>query len=282
MTEEALVQRAADALRRAEGLVIGAGAGMSVDSGLPDFRGGEGFWKAYPPYRALGLQFTEVATPRWFTRDPPFAWGFYGHRLHRYRTTRPHEGFTILHRWAERLPHGAFVFTSNVDGHFQRAGFDAGRILEIHGSLDWMQCMDHCGAGLFPSPSGDVVVAVDETTMRAVGELPKCPACGGLARPNVLLFEDGRWDSSRSMVQQSNLEAWMEKASKARLVIVECGAGTAIPSVRHFCEELAAASGCPLIRINVREPSVPRGQIGLAMGALQALRLLDEHLPAAG
>jgi NAD-dependent SIR2 family protein deacetylase len=282
MTEETLLQRVANAIRSAEGLVIGAGAGMGVDSGLPDFRGDEGFWKAYPPYQKLNLRFTEMATPRWFAKDPPFAWGFYGHRLNLYRKTRPHEGFAILRSWAERKPRGAFVFTSNVDGHFQRAGFDAEHILEIHGSLDWMQCMEHCGASLFASPSGEEVVPVDETTMRAVGELPECPACGGLARPNVLMFDDWRWDSSRSVAQQSNLEGWMEKTARSRLAIVECGAGTAIPSVRHFCEEVAAASGCPLIRINVREPAVPRGQIGLAMGALQALRLIEARLPAAG
>jgi NAD-dependent SIR2 family protein deacetylase len=278
MTEEMLLARAAHAICSAEALLIGAGAGMSVDSGLPDFRGQEGFWKAYPPYAKLGLKFTEMANPHWFTKDPPFAWGFYGHRQNLYRTTQPHEGFTILRSWAERKPHGAFVFTSNVDGYFQRTGFDAERILEIHGSLDWMQCMDQCGAGLFASPSGDAVIPVDETTMRAVGELPRCPACGGLARPNVLMFDDWQWEARRMMAQQSNLEAWIEKTARSRLVILECGAGTGIPTVRHFCEEVAAASGCPLVRINVREASVPRGQIGLAMGALQALERIDAFM----
>ena len=109
------VAAAAAVLREAEALVIAAGAGLGVDSGLPDFRGPEGFWQAYPPYRALGLRFEELAQPRWFTQDPRLAWGFYGHRLGLYRRTAPHDGFRVLRALAERMPAGAFVFTSNVD-----------------------------------------------------------------------------------------------------------------------------------------------------------------------
>ena len=110
-------------LRSAQALLIGAGAGMGVDSGLPDFRGTQGFWKAYPAYAKLGLDFASMANTQWFQKDPEFAWGFYGHRLGLYRTTVPHAGFGLLRAWASRMKHGAFVFTSNVDGQFQRAGF---------------------------------------------------------------------------------------------------------------------------------------------------------------
>ena len=68
------------------GLLIGAGAGMGVDSGLPDFRGKEGFWRAYPPLKKLGIRFEEMANPRWFTENPALAWGFYGHRYNLYQS----------------------------------------------------------------------------------------------------------------------------------------------------------------------------------------------------
>src|SRR5215470_10752216 len=136
----ASIERAAAAIRGAEALLVTAGAGMGVDSGLPDFRGAQGFWRAYPPYQKLGLHFEDVANPRWFRDDPGLAWGFYGHRFQLYRATRPHAGFAILRRWADRMLQGAFVFTSNVDGHFQRAGFDEERVVECHGSINWMQC----------------------------------------------------------------------------------------------------------------------------------------------
>jgi NAD-dependent SIR2 family protein deacetylase len=110
------VELAADVIKQADAILIGAGAGMGVDSGLPDFRGNEGFWKAYPPFGKLGLSFTDLAQPRWFHTDPAQAWGFYGHRRNLYRGTAPHAGFAILRRWVERMAGGSFVFTSNVDG----------------------------------------------------------------------------------------------------------------------------------------------------------------------
>ena len=97
MTLDEEVARAAQAIEQADGLLVTAGAGMGVDSGLPDFRGDQGFWSAYPPYAKLGLSFVDLANPRWFQQDPALAWGFYGHRLNLYRTTRPHEGFGRLH-----------------------------------------------------------------------------------------------------------------------------------------------------------------------------------------
>jgi NAD-dependent SIR2 family protein deacetylase len=127
-----LITQAAALIRSADALVIAAGSGMGVDSGLPDFRGNDGFWNAYPPFRHLGLKFTDLANPDWFEHDPPLAWGFYGHRYNLYRRTQPHEGFQILHQWAAAKPAGYFVFTSNVDGHFQRAGFAEDRVLECH------------------------------------------------------------------------------------------------------------------------------------------------------
>src|ERR1043165_8201794 len=139
--------RAAAAITAADALLVTAGAGMGVDSGMPDFRGPEGFWRAYPAYRALGLRFEQMANPQWFTKDPALAWGFYGHRMILYRRTQPLAGFAILRRWSERMKHGAFVFTSNVDCHFQRSGFDRDRLVECHGTLERFQCTTHCGVG---------------------------------------------------------------------------------------------------------------------------------------
>ena len=101
------LRRAAELIRQADGLLVTAGAGMGVDSGLPDFRGTEGFWRAYPALGRAGLRFESIASPHTFESDPSLAWGFYGHRLNLYRRTVPHEGFSILKRWADRKPLGA-------------------------------------------------------------------------------------------------------------------------------------------------------------------------------
>jgi NAD-dependent SIR2 family protein deacetylase len=270
------LERAAQAIMFAEAIMIGAGAGMGVDSGLPDFRGGQGFWTAYPPYAKLGLDFVSLANPRWFLTDPTLAWGFYGHRLMLYRQTEPHGGFAILRRWMHAMPHGGFIYTSNVDGHFQRASFSPQRVYEVHGTLGAMQCLDDCGAGIFPAD--DCSVTIDPDTMRAVPPLPGCPKCGGLARPNVLMFGDWGWDSSRSDAQQRRLTAWLNSLDGARLVIIECGAGTAIPTVRLACQDAASRYRGKLLRINLREAEVPSGHISLPITALSALVALDQRV----
>lgn len=258
--------RARALVEQADALVFAAGAGMGVDSGLPDFRGNEGFWRAYPPYARLGLSFVDLANPAWFERDPALAWGFYGHRQALYRATVPHEGFARLLGLARRRP--AFVFTSNVDGQFQRAGFGEDAVVECHGSIHHLQCLDACGQPIFDARNPDV--DVDPETFRARGALPRCPSCGGLARPNVLMFGDDGWDSTRTDEQEQRLGRFVARLS-GRSVVVECGAGTAVPSVRGFSERLARA-GASLIRVNVREPQVPRGDhVPLPLGARAAL-----------
>lgn len=276
--DDDLIKKAAEAIEHAEALLIGAGAGMGVDSGLPDFRGDRGFWRAYPPYEKLGLSFIEMANPDWFTRDPRLGWGFYGHRLNLYRTTKPHDGFQILKKWGDRLPKKYFVFTSNVDGQFQRAGYPSDRIVEVHGAIDWLQCTAECGLGIYEcDPENPEPVDVDTRTMRAVGNLPTCPRCGAAARPNILMFGDWGWDPGRTGEQEQRMNRWLGDIRGSRLVTVECGSGQAISTVRHFCETASKGEGT-LIRINPREPGVPGGQIGIAAGALETLRAIDELL----
>lgn len=278
MTTDRDFDFAAAAIERADALLVTAGAGMGVDSGLPDFRGNEGFWNAYPAYASRGLSFAELANPAWFASDPHFAWGFYGHRLALYRATTPHGGFAILKRWGASMRAGAFVFTSNVDGQFQRAGFDAERIVECHGAIDFMQCTRGCGAGIFSADA--YAPSVDPTTFRAADPLASCPRCGGLARPNILMFGDGGWDGARSDEQHARFRRWIEPLmnSRANIVVVECGAGTAIPTVRRLGEQIARGESATLVRLNVREPEVPRGHVGVAIGARAGLETIDARL----
>jgi NAD-dependent SIR2 family protein deacetylase len=271
------VREAADTIAAAEALLVCAGAGMGVDSGLPDFRGSQGFWNAYPPYKKLGLDFYDLANPEWFASDPYLAWGFYGHRLNLYRQTVPHRGFSLLRQWGAGKPGGCFVFTSNVDGQFQKAGFDEGKVSECHGSLHHWQCLAHCSDRIWPA--GESAVNVDEETMRAKPPLPSCPDCGRLARPNVLMFGDWNWLPGRSREQQQRFQEWLGRMGGRNLAIVECGAGTAVPGVRRLSEQLLARPGTRLVRINAREADVPPGEVGLAGGALTVLRRVGEIMP---
>jgi NAD-dependent SIR2 family protein deacetylase len=285
--DPAALDAAAQLVGGADALLVCAGAGMGVDSGLPDFRGDEGFWKAYPPYARLGLSFVDLADPQHFDVDPELAWGFYGHRLGLYRATVPHAGFGILRGWGERLRHGVRVFTSNVDGQFQRAGFDG--VVEVHGSIHHLQCLRPCSDDVWPSDG--LKVDVDEATMRAVPPLPRCRRCDGLARPNVLMFGDGAWISNPSDAQEHELAGWLRMLARAHghlVVVVELGAGKAIPTVRIRAEHTAATepaigrrSGGSLIRINPdpAAAAVPPGAgVSLPAGALAALTAIDARL----
>jgi len=272
-TDAALLRRCAEAIRGADGLLVTAGAGMGVDSGLPDFRGTQGFWRAYPALRRARIAFEAIASPAAFDADPRLAWGFYGHRLALYRHTEPHEGFAILKQIGESMPAGVFVFTSNVDGQFGKAGYSGERVCEIHGSIHHLQCMRGCSDAIWPA--ADFAPEIDEEKCLLRSALPVCPCCKGLARPNILMFGDWGWIESRQQAQTAALHAWLKQMK--RPVIVEIGAGTTIPSVRHFGE---AARGA-LIRINPTEPGLPKGKgFGLRMGGLEGIRRLRDALAA--
>lgn len=271
MFESDPIARAVQFLESAEGLMITAGAGMGVDSGLPDFRGDEGFWAAYPALGEAGIGFVSIARPSSFIENPHLAWGFYGHRLDLYRKTKPHAGFAVLKALGERMPKGTFVVTSNVDGQFQKAGFTNNRILEIHGSIHYLQCSKPCCQEIWPAD--DIEPNIDVVSSVWLGKLPLCPHCGALARPNILMFNDADWTAKRMEIQSNSLSSWQSLLKT--MVVIELGAGTELPSIRRF----SLAQGCPVIRIDPRNASMPPDAgVGLAMGARRALALIGDAL----
>lgn len=267
--------QAANLIAQAQALVIATGAGMGIDSGLPDFRGDNGFWRAYPALAQSRLQFEDIASPEAFRQQPWTAWGFYGHRLQLYRATQPHAGFGILACWLAAMPQGGFVFTSNVDGQFQKAGFAPERIHECHGSIHHLQCSANCQDRIW---SADALVPdIDAAACQWQGELPRCPDCGALLRPNILMFGDRQWNERRSEAQRERLDAWLDAQPQPPLVL-EIGAGRAIATVRHFSEHLQR-QGSPLIRISPQEVNVSNpNAVEIALGALQALQGMAQRL----
>ena len=256
---------------------------MGVDSGLPDFRGDKGFWKAYPEFK--GKSFAEVASPINFEKDPISIWGFYGHRYNMYIEKQPHQGYEILVQLLQTKM-SSFVYTSNVDGYWPRTLKNLSWpsssikcwIYEIHGSIHHVQCLNEfCDFGIQPFEDLGLVLEIDDEC-RLKSEVPQCDICGEVLRPNILMFGDYAWDSSRTEVQRDQYLDWLDSIQGQNIVAIELGAGVSVPSVRMECEKF------PLIRINPRDTEldtaleVDERSVALQGGALEVLRELFPSL----
>ena len=270
-TLEERLQRAAELIDEADAILILAGAGMGVDSGMPDFRGKNGFWEAYPLLARKGLKFQDMANPRAFEIMPHLAWGFYGQRLNLYRTTQPHQGYAILNDWVSQKSGNGFVFTSNVDGHFVKAGFNDQSLVECHGSLHWFQPLDEYASGLISAEGFDITV--DEETLMATS-LPQVE--DRLLRPNVLMFEDYYWNDARLDDQSERFKAWLKRNQATRKVVIELGAGTAIPRVRQMTQTLMSGYRHTLKSIQINPMLGRYADVGIELGALDALRRIED------
>jgi len=278
---------AAEALISCDAWLITAGAGMGVDSGLPAFRGTRALWKD----KEVSMTYEEMSDDKWFTEDPLFGWGINYTQLEMYRQTKPHPGYQRLLDWTRRLGKPWCVFTSNIDGHFEKAGFEHERVVTCHGDLHHLQCLRReCraddpaenvwSANCIPSGLGHLI---DEGSLRfrndADLEAPffRCPRCSGLCRPNVWFCHDRSkclWEDEVARRQFFN--KWLDEIyeRKARLVVIECGGGMDIPSVRCEGEDAVENAGehSLLVRLNPTDCRVPKSRaVGLPLGAHEGL-----------
>lgn len=277
-TEQAeAINKAVEAIAWSECLIITAGAGMGVDSGLPDFRGEGGLYTEHSLFEDYNYSIGQLASPLLFQDNPSLAWGIMS-VLHRIFTeATPHQGFNILKRWTNTRPH--FIYTSNVDGQFQKAGFSEEHIVEVHGSVHHLQTRTPKREDDEVWPVGSLAIEVDKTTGLATSELPTCPRTGDIARLNVLMFGDFHWLPNRTQQQEQKYSAWRDSIGSRKTVIVECGAGTTIPTVHHHSNQLVRnLNDAKLIRINPELIPSPNDTIYLQMGAKNALVAIEQHL----
>jgi NAD-dependent deacetylase len=156
----------ADRLARARRVTVLTGAGVSAASGVPTFRGPEGFWKDFRP--------EDLATPEAFARDPATVWEWYDWRRQRIAKCRPNPAHEVLALWSRRYPLFTLV-TQNVDGLHEAAG--TSNVLRFHGSIWEVLCSRGCKAG----PRRE-----DRTSPFPI--LPPPCACGAPLRPGVVWF----------------------------------------------------------------------------------------------
>jgi NAD-dependent protein deacetylase/lipoamidase len=182
------VARLAELLERRRPCVVLTGAGISTESGIPNFRSAGGIWARYDP--------AEVASIDAFRRDPIRVWEFYALRLDALARAEPNDGHRALAELEERGWIRAVV-TQNVDGLHQRAG--SREVVEVHGSLREAECI-HCGVRV---PMEDALASLP---------LPPCPACGEVLKPGVVMFGE--------LLPAAAIERAQELAAEAGVLLV--------------------------------------------------------------
>jgi len=153
-------------------VLVLTGAGVSAESGIPTFRGKDGYWRNFDP--------AKLATPEAFARDPQLIWDWYRERRERIRNARPNAAHEAIARLAQHSKDFLLV-TQNVDDLHTRAGVPAQKMVQIHGNIFITRC-SQCDWR-----AERLSTASNEEEEQDDG-LAKCPHCTALMRPGVVWF----------------------------------------------------------------------------------------------
>jgi NAD-dependent deacetylase len=255
-----------------ERVVALTGAGISAESGIPTFRGKEGYWtvgaREYHPQ--------DLATHAAFEAMPWPVWAWYLYRRSVCLRAAPNPAHHALARLASALPDHFALITQNVDGLHRRAGSPGPQTFPIHGDITQMRCAAECTFDRWPIPDGVGDLARGAEVPEAWRALLVCPRCGGMARPHVLWFDE-TYDEERFHFDTVRALA----RSAALLVIVGTSASTNLP---WQVVQIAAHVGAVIVDINIEDN--PFGEIAERSGgavrgpAAETLPAIVDHLVA--
>jgi len=247
-------------------LVVLTGAGISAESGIPTFRGKQGYWvvgsREYQPQ--------EMATRAMFTRNPEAVWAWYLYRRGVCRRAEPNPGHRALVELEQSLGDRFCLVTQNVDGLHIRAGNSPPRTYQIHGNIDHARCAEACDRHVWRLPEG---LGLDMKRGQALtaderGRL-RCPRCNGWARPQVLWFDEYydeeyyRFDSS------------IRAAASAQILLVMGTSGaTNLPLQMG---QHAASAGALIVDVNLE--ANPFSRLAQASGGIFLQGQCGEVLP---
>ena len=239
------VDALADLMRERRPCVVLTGAGISTESGIPDFRSATGIWATYDPL--------EYATIEAFLRDPVKVWDFYGRRLQVLGEAEPNDGHVVLAELEERGWVQA-VITQNIDRLHERAGSRA--LVEVHGSIRTSSCLD-CGTVV---PLADVVELLP---------VPQCPACGRVLKPDVVMFGE--------LLPASQIARAEQLACDAGVLLV-VGSSLEVYPVAGLPLQTLANGGEVAIVNHGSTPFDTRATLVIDGGAGETLRALADRL----
>lgn len=213
------IEHARRLLADVSSVAVLTGAGISAESGVPVFRGPQGMWNNMRP--------EDIATPEAFARDPAMVWRWYRSRLATVRKVEPNAGHTALAALERRVKDFTLA-TQNVDGLHLRAG--SRNVLELHGNIGRNRC-DRCGLKheAVPEPED--------------APLPRCVECGGIERPDVVLFGE--------MLPEGIFEEAASAAARCQAFLVIGTSGVVQPAA--MLADIAAGNGATVIEVNLEQ-----------------------------
>jgi len=235
-------------VRERQPCVVLTGAGVSTESGIPDFRSPTGIWAEYDPM--------EYATIAAFRRNPVKVWEFYARRFDVLISAEPNAGHLALAE-LERSGLVEAVVTQNIDALHQRAG--SREVIEVHGSIRTASCPD-CGE----------VVAL-ERVVRSLrsAPAPPCPSCRAVLKPDVVMFGE--------LLPAAAIDRSFELAGAAGLLLV-VGSSLAVAPVGGLPNETLAAGGALAIVNRGSTPYDGVASIRIEGGAGETLASLARAL----
>ena len=249
---EEIIRSASSLLAQASSVAVLTGAGISTDSGIPDFRGPNGVWTRNPDAERRSDFNTYISDPQ-VRRD---AWRI--RAASEMFTANPNEGHRSLTVLGDRLH---TLVTQNIDGLHHMAGTPAERIVEIHGTVHRWECVD-CGAR---GPMEDALERV-----RSGEEDPSCPVCRGIMKSATILF-------GQSLVTSDLLRA--ERAATEAEVLLAVGTSLSVYPVAGMVE-IAARAGRAVIIVNAQPTAMDDLAAVVVQGSVSAL--LPQLLGPAG
>jgi NAD-dependent deacetylase len=231
-----------DAAATGDGMIVFlTGAGVSAESGIPTFRGKEGYWtvgsRVYQPQ--------ELATRAAFGRMPAQVWSWYIYRRGVCRAASPNRAHAAIAKLERKLGSRFRLITQNVDGLHLRAGSSLGHTYQIHGNIDFMRCTAGCSAELSPIPEEIGEIGREQKLDDRQLALLVCGHCGARTRPHVLWFDES-YDEP-----MFRLESSLQAAQEASLLVtIGTSGATTLP---NHVVAVAVRSGAALIDVNPDE-----------------------------
>ena len=253
------IAQAAEAIRSADALLIGAGAGLSAAAGY-DFTSEERFARNFPGMLQYGFT-QKIQMMANFSVGENLLWGYYLQNVAetRFDASEPHPVYQTPRQISDQFTEW-FVVTTNVDALFERNGFDPQRVYSPQGDYGLGQCRRPCTPNTWPSKPwiDNLLPKVDRNTqLLADQDLPRCPNCGGPTFFNVRCahwFVEEPWKKGRR-----NWEHWLAHNRTNNIVAIDIGSGFNTPMwVRWPLEQITTLQpGNTLIRLNRDHPDVP-------------------------